>query len=77
MSKVHEGPVATKDLTAEKFHSTLTDHSVSIVAFCVVDYVWCKMLEPVWEKSATQLNDEKALGTDYLLAKVTVGPWPF
>mmetsp|Transcript_7112 Transcript_7112/g.16279 ORF Transcript_7112/g.16279 Transcript_7112/m.16279 type:complete len:482 (-) Transcript_7112:57-1502(-) len=68
--EVHEGPVATKDLTQEKFHATLQDHSVTIVSFCVNNYIWCDMLEPVWEKSAVHLSDEKALGTDYLMAKV-------
>uniref|UniRef100_A0A7S0YH40 Thioredoxin domain-containing protein n=1 Tax=Hemiselmis tepida TaxID=464990 RepID=A0A7S0YH40_9CRYP len=69
-NEVHEGPVATKGLTEEKFHSTLQDHSVTLVSFCVSNYIWCDMLDPVWEKSAVQLSDEKALGSDYLMAKV-------
>jgi hypothetical protein len=69
-SEVHEGPITTKSLTQQVFRAEVASHSVTLVSFCVSNYIWCDMLEPVWEKTALQLADEKALGDKYLMAKV-------
>jgi len=66
----HDGPATSLVLTSDTFEAAHHRHDVMIVNFFAPWCHWCQKLEPVWEKSTTQLS-EKFPGDERLqMAKV-------